>query len=115
MKYYVLIGNMVKRPAEIPNFKGLLNEHHAYLKDYKDKGDVLLSGPKKEGFGGIILIRTDKDPIQSFIDNDPFVKSGIQEYEVTPGCSTSNGYRNNHQKVSPWHGLSRNRDADGLP
>ena len=83
MKYYALIGNMVKRPAEIPNFKGLLNEHHAYLKDYKDKGDVLLSGPKKEGFGGIILIRTDKDPIQSFIDNDPFVKSGIQEYEVT--------------------------------
>ena len=83
MKYYVLIGNMVKKPAEIPYFKELLNEHHAYLNDYKDKGDVLLSGPKKEGFGGIILIRMDNESIQSFIDNDPFVKSGIQEYEVT--------------------------------
>lgn len=83
MKYYVLIGNMVKSPAQIPNFKELLSEHHAYLKSYKDKGDVLLSGPKKEGFGGIILIRTDAESIQSFTDNDPFVKSGIQEYEVT--------------------------------
>ncbi len=83
MKYYVLIGNMVKSPAQIPNFKELLSEHHAYLKAYKDKGDVLLSGPKKEGFGGIILIRMDNESIQSFIDNDPFVKSGIQEYEVT--------------------------------
>ena len=83
MKYYVLIGNMVKNPAEIPYFKELLNEHHAYLNDYKDKGDVLLSGSKKEGFGGIILIRMDNESIQSFIDNDPFVKSGIQEYEVT--------------------------------
>ena len=83
MKYYVLIGNMVKSPAQIPNFKELLSEHHAYLKAYKDKGDVLLSGPLKEGFGGVILVRTEDGAIQSFIENDPFSKAGIQKYEVT--------------------------------
>ena len=83
MNYYVLIGNMVKRPPEIPNFKDLLNEHHAYLKGYTDRGDVLLAGPKKAGGGGIILVRLDNESVQSFIDNDPFVKAGIQQYEVT--------------------------------
>ena len=83
MKYYVLIGNMVKKPFEIPNFKELLDAHHAYLKVYTDRGDVLLAGPKKEGGGGIILVRLDDESIQSFTENDPFVKAGIQEYEVT--------------------------------
>ncbi len=83
MKYYVLIGTMIKNPAEIPGFKDLLNEHHVCLRAYKEKGDVLLSGPKKEGPGGIILIRTEGESIQNFIDNDPFTKAGIQKYEAT--------------------------------
>ena len=83
MKYYVLIGNFIKNPSEISNFKEIMDEHHAYLKSYKDKGDVLLSGPKKEGGGGIILVRLNNESIQNFIDNDPFSKAGIQEYEVT--------------------------------
>ncbi|MBR1627830.1 MAG: hypothetical protein IJ679_01015 [Lachnospiraceae bacterium] len=80
MKHYVLVGSFKKNPSEVADFKSIMGEHHSYLKDHKDKGDVLLSGPKAEGGGGVILIRT--DDIQRFIEADPLFKAGIQEYQA---------------------------------
>ena len=55
----------------------------APCRDFFGQADGIIFKQGEEGFGGIILIRTDAESIQSFTDNDPFVKSGIQEYEVT--------------------------------
>ena len=35
----------------------MMDEHHAYLKKFTEQGDVLLSGLKAEGGGGVILVR----------------------------------------------------------
>ena len=83
MKYYFFDGTFkTDRPTGLA-FKEALDAHHAYLKPYFDNGNVLASGPKTVSEGGIILIRfeDDFDP-QEFCKNDPFVKSGVQEYNV---------------------------------
>lgn len=83
MRHYILIGNFKGSPGEYPGFPTAMEEHHAYLKSYIDKGSVLLCGPKTAGGGGVILIRLEDEDIQHFIDNDPLVKAGIQEYQIT--------------------------------
>ncbi|SFA90644.1 Uncharacterized conserved protein YciI, contains a putative active-site phosphohistidine [Acetitomaculum ruminis DSM 5522] len=83
MNHYILIGTFKGTPNQFPEFSEAMEAQHAYLKSYKKKGMLLLSGPKTQGGGGVILIRLDDEDIQHFIDNDPLVKAGIQEYQIT--------------------------------
>ena len=85
MKYYFLDGTMTPSTPAGPEFKQLLDAHHQYMAPYFASGKILTSGPKVGSRGGIILIRLDDDEtIDDFIAGDPFVKSGIQSYAVTP-------------------------------
>ena len=57
--------------------------HIAFLQRYYDEGLFVCSGPKIPRTGGIIIARcSDKDALQSVIENDPFFIHGLAEYEV---------------------------------
>lgn len=81
MKYYMLEGSFVKNLPEQKELQKAINAHLEYLKIGFNDGLILLSGPKAETGGGVIVVKC--EDIQKFCDNDPLVKAGIQEYRIT--------------------------------
>ena len=83
MKYYILEGNMKPDIPTGPEFKEILDAHHAFMVPYFQSGKILTSGPLVGGRGGVILLRLEDDEnIEDFIAEDPFAQSGIQEYRI---------------------------------
>jgi len=64
MNHYILIGTFKGTPNHFSEFLAAMEAHHAYLKSYKEKGMLLLSEPKTQGGGGVILIRLDDEDIK---------------------------------------------------
>lgn len=65
-----------------------VDEHRAYLRDLKQKGTLLVSGPFDPRYGGALLLRL-PDPasdaaLLAVRDGDPFVKHGVAQYELLP-------------------------------
>ena len=59
--------------------------HRAYLRELKDKGQLIASGPMNPRFGGLLLIRVPDDDwkaLDAVRDNDPFYTSGVAQYEL---------------------------------
>jgi uncharacterized protein YciI len=60
--------------------------HRAYLRELKEKGTLLASGPMDPRYGGILLFRVpDADvdrTLDALRDGDPFVQQGIAQYEL---------------------------------
>lgn len=84
MHYYILEGTFKENHPTGPAFKSALDAHHAYLKSYFESGQVLVSGPKAAGGGGVMVIKFENEAdVETFIADDPFVTSGVQEYRVT--------------------------------
>jgi len=83
MKYFILIGNFRPDRPEGPAFKAALDAHHAYNQQFLDKGDILTCGPKPGGGGVCILRAESREAVDAYIANDPFVKAGVQTYDVT--------------------------------
>ncbi|WP_020613780.1 YciI family protein [Sediminispirochaeta bajacaliforniensis] len=81
MKYYVLEGTFAKDLPEKSELQKAIDAHLEYLKSGFDDGSILVSGPKAEIGGGIIVVKC--DDIEKFCDGDPLVKAGIQEYRIT--------------------------------
>ena len=83
MKYYILEGNMKPDIPQGPEFKKILDAHHEYMIPFFKAGKILTSGPLIGGRGGVILLRLEDDEnIEDFINEDPFARSGIQEYRI---------------------------------
>ena len=83
MKYYILEGNMKPDIPQGPEFKKILDAHHAFMEPYFAAGKILTSGPLVGGRGGVILLRLEDDEkVDDFIAKDPFAQSGIQEYRI---------------------------------
>lgn len=84
MHYYILEGTFKENHPVGPAFKAALDAHHAYLAPYFQSGQVLVSGPKAAGGGGVMVIKFENEAdVETFIANDPFVTNGVQEYRVT--------------------------------
>ena len=82
MKYFVLDGKFKEDRPQGPAFKEALDAHHAYNAEFIAKGDVLACGPKPGG-GGIMIIRAEsQEAIEEYAANDPFIKLGVQEYDI---------------------------------
>lgn len=83
---YALAIVRYRKPIEV--IDQLLAPHRAYLKDLKDKGLLLASGPLEPRVAGALLLRVDDaDPLaalDAIRDGDPFVKAGAAQYELLP-------------------------------
>lgn len=61
-----------------------LDDHVAFLKEQYAKGRFIASGRKVPRTGGVILARSmPRDELNRILEQDPFKKAGIAEYEVT--------------------------------
>jgi uncharacterized protein YciI len=59
--------------------------HRAYLRELKEKGVLIASGPMNPRFGGLLLLRVPEDDpevLDGVRDNDPFYQSGVAQYEL---------------------------------
>lgn len=66
----------------------LVDDHRAYLRDLQAKGTLLASGPLEPRCGGALLLRVPDGAVDATLsavrDGDPFVKSGVAQYELLP-------------------------------
>ena len=83
MKYYLFESTFKENHPTGPAFKAALDAHHEFLQPFCDNGQLLISGPKTAGGGGVMLLKFEsEEERKEFCEKDPFVTSGVQEYHV---------------------------------
>ncbi|WP_320175200.1 YciI family protein [Maridesulfovibrio sp.] len=77
---YILNLSYIK-PLE--NIDALLEEHIKFLEKYYKKGLFIASGRKVPRTGGIILTKNiGLEQLEKAINEDPFKREGVAEYEI---------------------------------
>ncbi len=83
---YALAIIRYRRPLE--EIAAVTESHRAYLRQLKQQGVLIASGPFDPRFGGALLLRVkDSDVIgvlDRIRDEDPFVKENLVQYELLP-------------------------------
>lgn len=66
-----------------------LDAHRAYLRNLKESGTLIVSGPFEPRNGGLLVLRF-RDGVDvlreldAIRNNDPYVHAGVAQYEVLP-------------------------------
>jgi uncharacterized protein YciI len=75
-----------RRPLE--EVVAVTEQHRAYLRDLKDEGILVASGPMDPRAGGIVLLKVPDDDVIGTLDRvrdgDPYVTFGLAQYEMIP-------------------------------
>ena len=75
-----------RRPLE--EVLEVTEQHRSYLKELKDEGLLVASGPMDPRTGGILLLNVPDDDIIGSLDRvrdgDPYVTFGLAQYELIP-------------------------------
>jgi uncharacterized protein YciI len=75
-----------RRPLE--DVMTVTEQHRAYLRDLKDGGVLIASGPMDPRTGGILLLNVPDDDVAAALDRvrdeDPYVTFGMAQYELIP-------------------------------
>ena len=83
---YALAIIRYRRPLE--EVMNVTEQHRAYLKDLKEDGTLLASGPMDPRTGGALLLRVPDDDVAGALDKirdeDPYVTFGLAQYEIIP-------------------------------
>ena len=83
---YVIAMVRYRKPVE--EVLKVVEAHRAYLRELKEKGWLLASGPIDPRSGGALLLRVPDQDVQGSLDgirdNDPFVRTGTAQYEIWP-------------------------------
>ena len=83
---YALAILRYRRPLE--EVLPVVDAHRAYLRELKEQGLLLASGPFDPRSGGALLLRVPDADVQSTLDRirdgDPFTKTGMAQYELLP-------------------------------
>lgn len=73
-----------RRPLE--EVVEVTDQHRSYLKELKEEGILLASGPMDPRTGGILLLRVPDDDVNGMLDRvrdgDPYVTFGLAQYEL---------------------------------
>lgn len=75
-----------RRPLD--EVQEVTEQHRAYLRDLKDEGTLIASGPMDPRTGGILLLNVPDDDVTACLDRvrdgDPYVTFGLAQYELIP-------------------------------
>lgn len=75
-----------RRPLE--EVLAVTERHRAYLKELKDDGTLIASGPMDPRSGGLLLLNVPDDDVIGALDavrdGDPYVTFGLAQYEMIP-------------------------------
>ncbi|MEO7217221.1 MAG: YciI family protein [Gemmatimonadaceae bacterium] len=84
---------IIRYRRDLDEVLGVVDAHRAYLRTLYDSGTLLASGPLVPRSGGALLLRVPDDAahqaLDSVRDNDPYVKSGMAQYELIPWAPTT--------------------------
>lgn len=73
-----------RRPLE--EIAEVTDRHRAYLRELKNAGVLVASGPMDPRAGGILLLRVPDDDADAALDrvrdDDPYVTFGLAQYEL---------------------------------
>ncbi len=73
-----------RRPLE--DVLTVTDRHRAYLRQLKESGALIASGPMDPRSGGALLVRVPDDDVQRSLDairdGDPYVVEGMAQYEL---------------------------------
>lgn len=79
---------MVRYRKPVEEVLKVVEAHRSYLRELKEKGWLLASGPLDPRSGGALLLRVpDQEAhkhLDSVRDGDPFVRTGTAQYEIWP-------------------------------
>ncbi|MDR2853020.1 MAG: YciI family protein [Burkholderiaceae bacterium] len=77
---FIVLLSYIKPISEVDCF---VEEHREFLKRYYASGKFLLSGRKEPRTGGVILaVAETRAEIESIVQNDPFHREKIANYEI---------------------------------
>ena len=75
-----------RRPLE--EVLEVTEQHRTYLRDLKEEGTLVASGPMDPRAGGILLLNVPDDDVIGTLDrirdSDPYVTFGLAQYEMIP-------------------------------
>ena len=75
-----------RRPLD--EILAVTEQHRTYLRDLKDEGILIASGPMDPRTGGILLLNVPDDDVAGTLDRvrdgDPYVTFGLAQYELLP-------------------------------
>ena len=81
---YALAIIRYRRPLE--EVGNVRDAHRAYLRELKEQGVLIASGPFDPRFGGALLLRVKDDDVIAALDrirdDDPFTKENLAQYEL---------------------------------
>lgn len=79
MKYFAVFLSM-KDEALSQQYRP---EHLAFLKENRDRGNVLMNGRFTDGSGGLVIYRAaDEEAAEALVNEDPYIKLGARNYEI---------------------------------
>lgn len=77
-----LIESTFTQPFE--SFGEIVAEHRAYLQQGYDAGWMLLSGPKADRSGGVLIARAENtEALAAFFAGDPYNRNHLASYRFT--------------------------------
>lgn len=59
-----------------------LATHREHLQTYYDQNVLIMSGPQIPRTGGIIIAATDRDTMQTIIEQDPFYQHQLATFDI---------------------------------
>lgn len=66
-----------------------LEAHRRFLDIHYASGEFLCSGPRRPRTGGVILARVKgREALEAILDEDPFRKAGVAEFELIEFSAT---------------------------
>ena len=78
MQTYLVELNFLK---PFSSFGDVVPQHRAFLQTGYDNGLLLMSGPRDDKTGGIVVARApDLPTLQSFFEQDPYKLNGLAEH-----------------------------------
>ena len=61
----------------------VMGDHDAWLREHHGSGRFVVSGPRPDGTGGLILVRgDDRDEAEALAASDPLVRGDVATVEV---------------------------------
>jgi uncharacterized protein YciI len=74
---------LVKYIKPLDQIDAVIAPHRAYLRTHCDAGTFVVTGPQVPRTGGLILARAEiKDALRKLLEDDPFHKAGVAEYDI---------------------------------
>jgi uncharacterized protein YciI len=82
MKFFIIEGTFKDPiPVSSEDLKKTISEHLVFLQKGFEEGWILVSGPKADTGGGVIVAKAQRvEDLKEYFSKDPLLTTGVQDY-----------------------------------